>query len=163
MNIPTKEECLEILKRENVPENIIAHASAVSDFSMKIIDLLEKRGIKVNRNLIQAACILHDVKKLSSSHHETEGAEFIESLGFPEVAVLIKKHGLARLNERGFIPETWEEKIVFYSDKRCNGAKVVSVDQRFDYIRQRYKKGNLEHEISFTKKLEKELLGNKNL
>ena len=143
MKIPSKSECLKILKDNNVPDNIIAHLESVQDFSMKLADYLDKKGIKVNRELVSAAAMLHDIKKLSPKH-EIAGSEFVKSLGYPEVAVLIMKHGLSNLDKEEFIPKTWEEKIVFYSDKRVNGSKIVSLDGRFDYIRQRYNKKEVE-------------------
>ena len=159
MTIPTEEECLDILKENKVPDNIVAHLKAVCDFSMKVCDVLEKRSIKVGRKLVAAAALLHDVKKLDENH-EIKGADFIESLGYPEVAKIIRKHGLSNLNKEEFKPKTPEEKIVFYSDKRVRGSKVVSVDERFEYIKQRYKREDVEKELNFTKRLEKELLGN---
>ena len=163
MILPTKQECLKILKDNNVPANIIAHVNAVCDFSMKIAGLLEKKGINVNRDLVAAGALLHDVRKLSPNNHVIEGCKLVKSLGFPEVALIIKKHGLYKLDDEEFLPRTWEEKIVFYADKRIKNDKVVSVDERFEYIRKRYKKENVEKEINFTKKIEKELLGTENL
>ena len=159
MAIPTKEQCLKILQDNNVPDNIIAHSKAVCDFAMKVVGLLEKKGINVNRGLIAAGALLHDIKKLSANH-VIGGYELVKSLGFPEVATIIKKHGLYYLEDEEFIPQTWEEKIVFYADKRVKDDKIVSIGERFEYIKQRYNKENIEKEIEFTKKIEVELLLN---
>ena len=163
MKIPTKEECIGLLRKNNVPDNIIAHTKKVCEFSLKVCGVLEERGIKVNRKLVAAAALLHDIKKLKPGDHEIEGAKYIESLGYPEVSVLIKKHGLKHSFNEEFIPKTWEEKIIFYSDKRVKNDKVVSIDERFEYIKQTYKREDVEKEIKFTKEIEKELLGNKRL
>ena len=163
MKIPTKEECIKLLRKNNVPDNIIAHTQAVCDFSMKVCDVLEKRNIKVNRNLVAAGALLHDIKKLELGEHEIEGAKYVESLGYPEVGVLIKKHGLKNCHKKELKPITWEEKIIFYSDKRVKNDKIVSVDERFEYIKQRYKKEHVEKEIKLTKEIEKELLVNAKL
>ena len=157
--IPTKEECLKILKNNNVPDNIIAHTKTVCDFSMKVVDILEKKGIHVNKKLVAAAALLHDIKKLSPNDHVKEGYEFIKSLGYPEVANIIKKHGLQHINDESYEPKTWEEKIVFYADKRTNFDRIVSVDERFEFIKKRYKHYDVQKELEFTKKIEKELLG----
>ena len=159
MITPTKEECFKILKDNNVPDNIIAHSKAVCDVAMKVADLLEKKNIHVNGDLIAAAALLHDVKKLSENDHVIEGYEFIKSLGFPEVASLIKKHGLVHVQDEGFVPKTWEEKIVFYADKRVKNDKIVSVEQRFEYVKQRYNHYDIQKEYDFTKEIERELLG----
>ncbi len=159
MIIPTKEECLKILKDNKVPDNIIAHSKAVCDIAMKIADLLEKRNINLNRDLVAAAALLHDIKKVNSSDHVIEGYEFIKSLGFPEVASVVRKHGLQHVNSEEFMPKSLAEKIVFYADKRVKNDKIVSVEQRFEYVKQRYNHYDVQKEYDFTKEIEKELLG----
>ena len=47
MKIPTKEECLKILKSNNIPDNIIAHSEQVCNVALKIVGLLEKKGIQI--------------------------------------------------------------------------------------------------------------------
>lgn len=163
MTIPTYKQCLDILKENNVPSNIVAHLNAVCDFSLKVCDLLERRGISVNKDLVAAGALLHDLKKLSPNDHVIEGFEYIKSIGFPEVAEIIKKHGLAHLDNPDFAPVTWEEKIVFYADKRVKNDRIVSVDERFAYIKQRYKKDDVENEMEFTKKIGYALLGDEKL
>jgi len=163
MKIPSKEECLRLLKKNKVPDNIIAHTKKVCEFSLKVCDVLEKRGIKVNKDLVASAALLHDIKKIRPGEHEIEGAKYVESLGYPEVSILIKKHGLKHSFDEEFKPKTWEERILFYSDKRVKNDKVVSVDDRFEYIKQRYKREDVEKEIKLTKDIEKELLGENKL
>lgn len=163
MIIPTREECLKILKDNNVPDNIIAHSNLVCDVALKIADLLEKRGIKVNKGLVAAGALLHDVKKTSQNDHVIEGFKLLKSLGFEEVAEVMKKHGLYNFDKEEFVPKTWEEKIVFYADKRVKNDRIVSVDERFEYIKQRYKKEDIEKELNFTKNIEKELLGDEKI
>ena len=163
MKIPTKEECLKILKDAAVPDNIIAHTSKVCEIALKISDILEKKSIKVNKNLVAAAAMLHDIKKLSKNDHVIEGYNYIKSLGYPEVANVMKKHGLVHVENDEFVPKTYEEKIVFYADKRVKDDKLVSVDERFSYIMQRYNHYNIKAELELTKKIEKELLGDTKL
>ena len=42
MNTPSKEECIELFRNNNVHDNIIAHTKKVCDFSMKVCGVLEK-------------------------------------------------------------------------------------------------------------------------
>ena len=163
MITPTKEECIRILKENNVPANIIAHSQKVCEVAMKVCDALEKRSINANRSLTEAASLLHDIAKVKEGDHVVNGSEIIKSLGFPEVARIISKHGLAHLDEEECRPKSVEEKIVFYADKRVNHDQIVSVEKRFEYIRERYKSPNVDKEYKFTKEIEKELLEDKDI
>ena len=161
--IPTQEECINILKEQKIPENLLAHVKTVRDVAMKICYILEKKGIIVNKDLVAAGALLHDIKKMTSGDHVVEGYEFVKSLGYQEVALLVKRHGLAHVKDEDFLPKSWEEKIVFYSDKRAKGDNIVSVKERFDHIKERYDKEQIEDEEKLTYQLEKELLGDEEL
>lgn len=159
--IPTKKECLEILKRNKTPSNVIRHSKAVCRVAEKIADKLAKRGIKLNKKLVIAAALLHDIEKAKGSH-VIRGFSLLKRLGYPEVAKTTRKHSLYKLQQKNRRPRTWEEKMVFYADKRCKGSKIVSLKQRFDALEKHYKV-KLGKELKFTKKIEKQLLGNAKL
>ena len=93
MDIPTKEQCLELLRQNNVLPNILRHCMAVHDFGVKLADRLDRQGIAVNTRLVAAGCLLHDIEKLKPQH-ELKGHDLVRKAGYPEVAVLIKTHGL---------------------------------------------------------------------
>ncbi len=163
MIIPTKEECIRILKENNVPANIIAHSQKVCEVAMKVCGALEKRGINANRGLTEAASLLHDIAKVKEGDHVFNGSEIVKALGFPEVARVISKHGLAHLDEEECQPKSVEEKIVFYADMRVKHDRIVPVEKRFEYIRERYKSPNVDREYEFTKEIEKGLLDDKDI
>ena len=139
MIIPTKDECLKILKENNVPANVVSHSQKVCEVAMKVCDILEKKGINANRDLTSAAALLHDIAKVKEGDHVFNGSKIVKSLGFPEVARIISKHGLAHLDKEECQPKSVEEKIVFYADKRVKHDQIVPVEKRFEYIRERYK------------------------
>ena len=149
---------MKILEDNDIPDNLIAHLKQVHKVSMKIVDALEEKGIKVNRNLVSAAALLHDVKKLSGADHIIVGYEYVKSLGYPEVAAVIRKHGLVHLEEIKFFPKTVEERIVFYADKRVKHDKIVSVEERFADIKKRYNRPEVDKEMEITRQIEKDLL-----
>lgn len=163
MIIPTKDECIRILKESGVPANIIAHSQKVCEVALKICGILEKKGINISKDLVAAAALLHDIAKVKEGDHVINGSEIVKSLGFPEVARVISKHGLAHLDEEECRPKSAEEKIVFYADKRVKHDHIVSVEKRFEYIRERYKSPNVEMEYKFTKEIEEELLENEEI
>lgn len=157
MTIPTKEDCLKLLQENGTPANIIAHTSAVHDFAMELVDRLEKQGHVVNRGLVAAGALLHDIEKVKKDHI-TAGHDLLRRKGHPEVARIVVKHGLEHLDDPRFVPQTVEEKIVFYADKRVKNTTVVTVEERFADIRERYKGPSINEEYKLVKKIEAELL-----
>ena len=154
--IPTREECLQILINNKTPSNVIGHCKAVCKAAEEIADNLISKGINVNRELVVAAALLHDIER-DKKDHINEGVRLLKGMGFPEIAKVIKKHSLYQIDKKGIQPKTIEEKIVFYSDKRAKGSKIVSLKGRFEDLKKRYGM-DFTKEMEFTKKIEKELM-----
>lgn len=154
--IPSREECLEILNKNKTPSNVIEHCKAVCRVAEEISDKLINKGINVNKKLVLAAALLHDVERLKDNH-VAEGAKLLKSLGLPEVAEVVKKHSLYKLDNEEIQPKTVEEKIIFYADKRVQGNKIVSLEERFQDLEKRYSI-DLSRELEFAKKIEDELM-----
>ena len=159
--IPTKEECLEILRRNKTPSKVIAHSKSVCKVAEKLANNLIKKGIKLNKMLVTAASLLHDVER-GKDNHVIKGCLLLKKLGYSEVADAMKKHSLYKLEQKNRQPSTWEEKIVFYADKRCKDDKIVDLEERFKALEKHYKV-NLSKELRFAKNIEKELFGNEKL
>jgi len=51
MKLPTKRECLDLLKEYRLPQNVIAHSKAVNALSVFLTEKLKKSGINVNADL----------------------------------------------------------------------------------------------------------------
>ena len=156
MDIPTKEECGELLNQNKTPSNVIRHSIAVTEFAEELCDQLLENNADINKDQIIASCMLHDIERVQPDH-VTAGAKLLSKLGFPEIGKIIQKHGLHRIGEEEFYPKTYEEKIVFYADKRVVEDKVVTLTERFKYLRERYKKDFLE-DIKIAKKIEEEIM-----
>lgn len=141
--IPSKKECFGILKRFNVPDNIIAHSVKVKELSVGIAEKLAGKGEKINMKLLIAGALLHDISKMDcikadvDRSHGDHGYERLLGLGLSEeVANISKKHMLDSILTSRLV--TWEEKIIFYADKRVTHDRVVSLGERFAYLRKRY-------------------------
>ena len=162
--IPSEKECLEILKRFKVPENIIEHSIKVKELSVKIAKKLIEKGEKINLKLLVAGALLHDVSKFdcleSDVRHGDHGCERILEIGMiKQISDIVRKHALNSILSTDH-PRTWEEKIVYYADKRVNHNRIVTLKQRFDYLRKRYPMAVDTINRSYPKvvELEKELL-----
>ncbi len=155
MAIPSREECLEILEKNKTLSNIIEHCKAVCKVAEDIAEKLIKKGVDVNKELVIAGALLHDIER-TKENHVIEGTKLLKSMGFSEVAKVVKKHSLYKIEDEEIQPKTIEEKIVFYADKRIMGTKVVSLKERFEDIKKRYDL-DLKEEYEFAKKIEAEL------
>jgi putative nucleotidyltransferase with HDIG domain len=122
-------------------EHIIDHSLRVAEVALLIGRGLLRVGEALDLPLLEAASLLHDIAKLEAlttrADHALAGQELVVSLGYaPTLGHLIRHH--VRLPEE---PETLcplECEVLNYSDKRVNGSLIVSLGERFDYIRGRY-------------------------
>lgn len=162
--IPSEQECLELMAEINLAPAVMNHSIAVKNAALRFADDLERRGVLVDRPLVSAAALLHDIMKLEAEFcHGIEGGEFLRKRGFHEVASIVEKHCLNNLGDPDLVPRTTEEKLIMYSDLRVNGGRFVSLDDRFAYIRERYPPNNprlLDEAFAFARQIEWELFGN---
>lgn len=154
--IPSREECLELLAKNKTPSNVIEHCKAVCRVAEEVADSLIKKGIKIDQDLIIAAALLHDIEREKEEHIE-KGANLLTRLGFSEVAAVMAKHSLHKIEDPAVQPHTYEEKIVFYADKRAKGGQIVSLEERFRDLKVRYK-FDFTKEYEFAKKMEEDLM-----
>ncbi len=123
--------------------NIVEHSVKVAHVAVFLADNLRHAGIILDRELIEAAALLHDITKTRSlstgENHAATGAEFVASLGYGKTAELIAQHVV--IIEDPMPDKPTEVDIVNYADKRVLHDRVVSLDQRRNYIIARYGKG----------------------
>ena len=155
--IPTEDECLKLLDELN--PKLKLHSVFVKDLALDVAEKLMKKGVKVNRDLLIAGALLHDITKSGSGDkHNITGAELILEKGFfPEVANIVRNH---IFNTK---PCSVEEKIVFYVDKLANPGQVkVSVEERLKYVFDKYdvETENYEAWLNQFKDIEKDLFDN---
>lgn len=164
MNIPTESDCIKLLEEAGVADAILGHSLRVETVAQRVMDVLEKRGVKVNRPLVEAACLLHDIlKPTDPKNHVWKGADLIREKGFREVAAVMEKHAIPI--QPGNEPVTIEEKIMLYSDLRVKPGTICTLRERFDYIEKAYPKlkETLEATFEYVQKIEKELLENETI
>jgi uncharacterized protein len=155
-------EIEELYKRFEVPQNIISHMKKVAAVCSFLTDkITSNSAVEIKGELLLEAALVHDILKTKTANHELKGAKlFNDSV----LADLIRKHRFASLidpdiNNR---PQTWEEKILYYADKRVQHDKIVSISERIKDGNKRYahEKYTLEDQRLIEEKireLEKEL------
>jgi uncharacterized protein (TIGR00295 family) len=144
-NIPTKEQCLEILKKYETPTQVIQHCLCVTkiaeDFCEKITD--------IDYRLVVAGSMLHDIGRSvdHSIFHAVKGVEILERemIDSRILSIVLKHIGTGITGEEAkklglpsddYIPRTAEELIVSYSDNLACGRRKCSFEETLeDFIR----------------------------
>ena len=128
---------IELLKKENTPENVIEHCKAVCKKAMKIAANFDY----ADEDLIRKGALLHDIGR-SRTHgitHAIEGVEIAKRYGYSEdVLNIIERHIGAGITEqeaeklglpkKSYVPQTLEEKIVAHADNLISGRDEVDLD-----------------------------------
>ena len=137
--LPSRAECIAWLKELKMPENILAHVMQVNRIAVFIAKKLKQKGFAVDVDLVDRASILHDIDKhltLETGGHGFVGKELLEKKGHPKLAEFCVSNLLTFVLDHK-LPSI-EHEIVFYADKRANGDKIVSLNERFEYFAKRY-------------------------
>ena len=137
--IPSQEECYELMAKYCMLPNIIEHSLQVMRVSLVITDNL-KSGVYVNRNMVIAAALLHDITKTRAletrERHDQSGGELLRELGFASVSEIVEQHViLLDFNPLGKLEE---REIINYADKRVMHDRIVSLAERAEDLIQRY-------------------------
>ena len=185
----TKEECIGLLKENKLEDKKIQHCILVSEVALFLAKKLIKKGIDIDLKILEVGALLHDIGDATNGKfdHAVAGAEILRKKGFDEMSEtaidqsnktvsehaqkslifdkitnIVRKHSLHHiLNDP---PETWEEKLVYYADKRVRSSKVeiVSIERRvrrWPEIHPKYAQSILDS-TKKAKELEKEIFLN---
>jgi putative nucleotidyltransferase with HDIG domain len=140
--IPSREECNELMAQYSMLPNIVEHSIQVMHVSLAITDNL-KSGVFVNRDMVVAAALLHDITKTRSlvtkERHDTSGGDLLRELGFPLIAEIVEQHVIIQnINLEGRLEE---REIVYYADKRVLHDTIVTINERLLDLMERYGTG----------------------
>ena len=158
-NLPTRKECLAILAEYHVPPHIVNHSKAVAKLAVFLAKRLNENGEMVDVTLLEGACLLHDLlrvhdfkksdyqhfernlpekekakwqqlrAKYKAMNHEDAAYDLLKEK-YPALALTIKRHRYMTLLDDEDRPQTWEEKLLYYADKRVMHDKIMPLKQR---------------------------------
>ncbi len=139
-SLPTVDQAIALWDKYGMLDNIRQHSQVVREVAVKIYSWLDEKGTFLNRQAIETGAILHDIAKTiclgTDMRHDIEGAKIIEEEGFMDLAEIVRMH--VRLPKDHKLDEIM---VVNYADKRVRHDEVVNIEQRFEYIAERYGKG----------------------
>jgi putative nucleotidyltransferase with HDIG domain len=141
--IPSRSECLRLMKQHGMLENIVNHSLEVTRVALFLSRELNQRGQRVDVALVEAAALLHDLAKteclLTREDHARSGYELLRRIGYEIIGEVVAQH--IWMWERGDPERVSEEELVNYADKRVRHDQIVSLRERFIDLRDRYGKG----------------------
>ena len=133
-HLPTPAECEAILSSRPIAEPLRRHGRSVAAVARTIATRLSERGVRIDRQLVIAASLLHDIAKGEPGHAEV-GASIVASLGYPAVADIIRQH--MAMSFDGTTPN--EAAVVFLADKLVRADRRVSLEERYKPSFERFK------------------------
>ncbi len=141
MKVPSLDECESLMKEFAVPQHIRAHSEAVRKAANSICKSILAAGGKVDADCVDRAALMHDFLKMhcvkNSCRHALEAGKILSERGFAEFGEIVRLHGLDEVLH--FTKSTLlEAKVVWYADKRVKHDKVVSLKERYEYLKQKY-------------------------
>lgn len=148
MAVPTRAEALSLLMSTDPSPRLLQHVTVVAEVAAFLALRAGRAGLAVDRRLVEAAALLHDIDKaLPADHpvkalgHGRAGAEWLSLAGHAELARAVAAHPVMALDDPDVT--AWidhgplEERMVCYADKRAT-QRIVSLDQRFERWRRRH-------------------------
>jgi uncharacterized protein len=130
--------------------NIRRHSVVVAQVAWLLVEGFRENGVPplvLDRELVVAGALLHDIAKTpclqTGCDHARAGAEICARLGYPEIACIVEEHVLLRdhddlRRQQGIFTA---REIIYYADKRVRHEEIVSLDDRLEYILERYSAG----------------------
>ncbi len=151
MEVPGLDECASLMDKYKMLSNIRGHSLVVARITDLLITGLQAGGdLKQlpDRQLCVSGALLHDIAKTpcldGSCDHALAGAKICLEHGYPEIAAIVEEHVILKDHDPGRyeIGIFTAQEIVYYADKRVRHDKIVNLDERLDYIIERYGKNN---------------------
>jgi tRNA (cytidine56-2'-O)-methyltransferase len=140
--LPSRDECIELLREHGCGEDVIAHSLAVASLAVRFA-----RKCEADVDLVEAGALLHDLGRCKSHgiDHAVRGAEVAKELKLPDQIVrIVERHiggGIDRaeakklgLPVKDYTPETLEEKIVSHADNLIAGTKRTTVKEAVGWL-----------------------------
>jgi len=138
--VPSIEMCFRLMDEYQMLENIKAHSIVVTKVAHLIARGLRDAGFDISLKKTTAGALLHDIGKTDSlysgENHSEIGRQICLQNHLDEIADIVREHVI--LKDYNLSDDYSEKEIVYYSDKRVNHDKIVTLQERLNYILERY-------------------------
>ena len=142
MEVPSRDQCLEILARHCMPSHILRHSLLVTEVGLFIAGGLNRNSCRLDLRIVEAAALLHDIGKMpaleTGDNHAELGARMLSASVAQSVVRIVAEHIYLDISQTD--GPLCESLIVNYADKRVKHDKVVTIQERFEDLIERYAK-----------------------
>ena len=135
LEAPNLCECYAIWEKHKLPENIRRHCQKVKQTATDLVDQLIDKGETLNRPVLQAAALLHDLVK-TEKNHAVKGGEILRDLGYPKVGAIIAVHMDILVDADTAITES---EILYLADKLVKNDQLIDLATRKEMVFQTYR------------------------
>lgn len=145
--IPSIEDCLHYMEEFSMYENIRRHSfmvARVADIILRGLESAPSTPDTPSRELVVAGALMHDIAKTKciqeGCKHADVGRDICSELGLETIGEIVANHVV--LSE--FKGDAYKRgnfsaiELVFYADKRVKHDTVVPLNERLDYIIDKY-------------------------
>ncbi len=128
------------MSQSGMLDHIIDHSLEVARVALFLSVELNRRGQHLDLSLVEAAALLHDLTKTeclrTKEDHAQTGSRRLKEMGYVRIAEVVAEHiHLSKATDPFHISE---EEVVNYADKRVKHDQIVSLEERFQDLRNRY-------------------------
>jgi len=125
--VPSDRWIEQLLEVHHTPDQVRAHCRAVAACAD---ELAQTTPLCVNRPLLRAAALLHDLVRTKPNHPQAAAA-LLDREGYPALARIVASHH--DLPEQAGVEET----LLYLADKMTRETSRVSIDERFAGTKQK--------------------------
>jgi hypothetical protein len=141
--VPDKRECESLWERYSMPPHIRAHSNLVAAVALTLGELLARKGARLSRPALLAGALLHDLAKIYTVDYPGDHAQI-------GAAVVVRETRNYLVGQMVYhhVGWPWQADIgndyllhvllVNYADKRVKHDRIVTLEERFADLRQRY-------------------------
>jgi putative hydrolase of the HAD superfamily len=146
--LPDYNTSLAWLIERGTPFNILAHVQLVAAAAYQLAVWLRAAGEHIDPVLTHRGGLLHDLAKMDSIRLKNEHGAAVDHAAMardllleraqPKLAEIADRHMLFQDADDPHQPRTWEQKLVHYADKLAEGARLVGLEERIQFLQTRY-------------------------
>ena len=89
--LPSRERALKLLIENGCSINVVKHCQAVARLALETAEILNKKGFKVDLELVEIGALLHDIgrSRTHTVNHAIKGAEIARQVRQPRAQMAV--------------------------------------------------------------------------